>query len=295
MIQAFHVGNNSSNEIIYILLSNESHFKYESNNLMMTIYPPWKRIHLNSIQKNVYFCTNLIKTSPLLVNRMVTLSKTNLVHFENLRFCSQCDKSNATCEVVYFDIKRFNCSLSTPLTVVYSQNNLFYTQNDAQYYVRNQSLTTQTNHSQFTRMNSILDSLQYIGYYGYATFIATVQRIGQFKWSCNQAVFNNQTQKVTQPFSTLPSTSTSTSTSASATSSQEWRFKRQLIVNDKNGMFALIIFPFSDSDNLDINESFKYTFESMRFVEKQLLSSRFLFIFIELFKLNLNSNLFAFQ
>lgn len=51
-----------------------------------------------------------------------------------------------------------------------------------------------------------------------------------------------------------------------------FNYKKQLIVNDKYGMFALIVFPFSD-DSLNLNESHKYQFNSLKFIDKQNLSS----------------------
>lgn len=85
-----------------------------------------------------------------------------------------------------------------------------------------------------------------------------VQRIGLARWSYNL---------------TSQSTLNTTNTQLSSQLSQAmFNYKKQLIVNDKYGMFALIVFPFSD-DSICLNESHKYQFNSLKFVDKQTLSS----------------------
>ena len=48
-------------------------------------------------------------------------------------------------------------------------------------------------------------------------------------------------------------------------------YRRHAIISDKFGMFALIIVPF-DLDSIE--ESNKYQFNSLKFLEKQTLSSK---------------------
>ena len=70
-----------------------------------------------------------------------------------------------------------------------SQSRLFFTQTDAGYYAKSQANTD----SQYLQANSLLDALENIGYYGFVTFIATVQRIGSMRAvQASAASYNTQ-------------------------------------------------------------------------------------------------------
>ena len=79
-----------------------------------------------------------------------------------------------------------------------TQNYLFFTQTDVDYY--NLNINPHTNqigstNSQYMKVNSILDALENTGYYGFVTFIGTVQRIGLLKWFLSSQASFGLTQK----------------------------------------------------------------------------------------------------
>ena len=45
------------------------------------------------------------------------------------------------------------------------------------------------------KLNSILDALENTGYYGFVSFIGTVQRVGLLKWFYNSQTSFSMTQK----------------------------------------------------------------------------------------------------
>ncbi len=76
-------------------------------------------------------------------------------------------------------------------------NYLFYTQTDADYYNLPNKNSLSDSVSQQIKINSILDALENIGYYGFVTFRATVQRIGLIKWSSSSCATQTKTQTQT--------------------------------------------------------------------------------------------------
>lgn len=115
--------------------------------------------------------------------------------------CPECNNENSyDCKLQLFDVKSYltdlkmtiskerlqskrypNKELTTTATAAAgsTQNYLFYTQTDAGYYVNKNAINSSVD-SQYMKVNSILDALENIGYYGFVTFRATVQRIGRY-------------------------------------------------------------------------------------------------------------------
>jgi hypothetical protein len=81
-----------------------------------------------------------------------------------------------------------------------SQNYLFFTQTDVNYFNQGSEATLT---SQQQRENSILDALEHVGYYGFVTFRATVQRIGFMRYSFD-VQSSSLTQKISSQYSTQP-------------------------------------------------------------------------------------------
>ena len=157
-------------------------------------------------KKTVFYDTKLIEIVPFSAN--LRYRESPLVLFSNLK-CSSCSYSNdkSKCNLQLFDLEKFlkmikisrdqnkqNAIMASQRAdsahknaLHPTQNYSFFTQNDAPYF--------QTNSSQNT--NSILEAIQFSGYFEYVTFIATVQRAGLIKWfsSTTQASFSGLTQR----------------------------------------------------------------------------------------------------
>lgn len=148
----------------------------------------------------------------------IFLNKKVSNQFENLK-CSECFKSNeesssVVCKLILFDIGLYaksikiaksedknpkgaiqgmSSTLNNQSFMLFTnsqanKNCLFYTQNDSDYFNLNQQLLTKSpmckstlEKSQYLRLNSILDALENVGYYGFITFRASVQRVGLVK------------------------------------------------------------------------------------------------------------------
>lgn len=176
---------------------------------------------LKDFNQTVYFCTNLIELDSVQQNiqsfvnfRLETRTLCNLNNLE----CRNCDNLN-DCKLSLFDIKIFIQSLkksNTPKTsnlnlattqrahmpLIQTQNCLFFTQTDSDYYVENriQQITPSAT-SQYMKINSILDALESIGYYGFVNFRAVVQRIGLLRWTQSNFYQTQKTQtQFTQSF-----------------------------------------------------------------------------------------------
>ena len=155
---------------------------------------------------NIYFCTNMLDVVSIendLISDLINVDVTdkNLFSLNSLK-CAECnDESSIECKLNLFDIKTFMIDLkksigkdrlnmhrhsskenkSKPIisSISNTQNYLFYTQTDAEYYAQPASRTSSID-TQYMKVNSILDALENIGYYGFVTFRATIQRIGIF-------------------------------------------------------------------------------------------------------------------
>lgn len=163
---------------------------------------------VGELNSDVYFCTSLIEiiTSDSSVNQKYKnytgqLAKKMKCEFTCLK-CPQCIGSISQtndCEMNLFDCKKYLVELKKSISIdrlrksnkltensgdqevvasqSATQSYLFFTQNDADCYTRTQK--NNETESQYLRINSILDALENIGYYGYLTFIAVIQRIGK--------------------------------------------------------------------------------------------------------------------
>ena len=246
--------------------------------LILNIYPPWKKIYLSEHNQSVYFNVNLIEleNNEFLKDKF-RFSPTFSFNFTQLK-CPQClsvnkQSQNSSCDLNLFSFKLFLDSIRNAIKATNakhlspSKHNFLLSQ--SQYSNGTQSMSKnilQSNNSnqlllssyntQYMNVNSILDALENVGYYGLVSFKATVQSIGLIKWSnnsCQSSSFYQATQK--------------------SQATQNFQFKHVIIVSDKCGMFALIVFPFS-SDFTNIFESYKYQFNSLKFLEKQVLSQK---------------------
>lgn len=159
---------------------------------------------LKEYDKTIYFCTNLIEkivldeSEDFLIPDLKLVDKM-LFSFTNIK-CLNCNEQNSIqCNLNLFNIQMYITDLKKSIgkdrlnskkkslnketdinnvqLVNSSQNYLFYTQNDSEYYVQPNEINS-TVDSQYMKINSILDALENIGYYGFVTFRATVQRIG---------------------------------------------------------------------------------------------------------------------
>ncbi len=78
-------------------------------------------------------------------------------------------------------------------------DSVYYQDKFTQHNHQNKSKNNQQQlNSQYLSVNSILDALENVGYYGFVTFKATVQRIGLMKWFSNsyiQSSYFQTTQK----------------------------------------------------------------------------------------------------
>ena len=197
---------------IYILVSNDmleslKAFNDENEAInLIKIYPPWRRMILKDSKLIIYFCTNLIEMIPFddeseqILSDICIVNKT-VFALSGLK-CPNCKNENFyDCQSQLFDIKSYMTDLkktiskerlstirypiketklpATQAAVSNTQNYLFYTQTDAEYYVHQNAINSSVD-SQYMKINSILDALETIGYYGFVTFRATVQRTGNF-------------------------------------------------------------------------------------------------------------------
>jgi hypothetical protein len=186
-------------------------------------------MYLKNFNKNVYFCTSLVEITPIntddkqlkpIISDMRLESKM-LCSFKDIN-CPRCIQYNLQsqlkntheCDLNLFEIGQYlkvvqigkrkfqkdepvdGKAKSSPTN--HSQNYLFFTQTDIGYFNQGSegALT-----SQHQRENSILDAFENVGYYGFVTFRATVQRIGFMRYS-----FDVQSSSLTQSLSTQFST-----------------------------------------------------------------------------------------
>lgn len=169
---------------------------------------------LKQFDRNVYFCTNLIEIvqldeqDPDYVSKCEPFKNTIRL-LENIQ-CSACLYTSSVmneCQLTLFNLNAYNKSINQLRAKIeldiegnmvksgtyhhhhhQPSNYLFYTQNDADYYLTgdvNSTNAQAVSKSQYFRLNSILDALENIGYYGFVTFQAVVQRMGVFNNSEN--------------------------------------------------------------------------------------------------------------
>lgn len=152
---------------------------------------------MKNTDKIIYFSTNLIEIFPIGENNAF-YEKFNVIRKDISSFslnglnCPSCIDSNTLNECSlnlfdpkkYMDILRNNMKQKKKLFI--SQKNCFITQSASDFLTQN----IQTN-TQFLQMNSILDALENIGYYGFTNFRATVQRIGLVK-NNNISLYHSQ-------------------------------------------------------------------------------------------------------
>jgi len=173
---------------------------------LIKIYPPWRRMILKDSKLTIYFDTNLIEMFPLDDESEKILSDICILNKEVFALsglkCTRCNNENfIDCELKLLDIKRYLTDLkktiskarliskrypvketklyNTSMAVSSKQNYFFYAQTDSEYYVHQNAINSSVD-SQYMKINSILDALENIGYYGFVTFRATIQRIGRF-------------------------------------------------------------------------------------------------------------------
>lgn len=142
---------------------------------------------MKNSEKIVYFSTNLIEIFPITENNVFyekfkVTKKNNLIFNLNGLHCPSCIDTNALneCSLNLFDPKKYMDILKNNLIekkkINQSQKNCFFTQSASDFFTQNIQSNTQ-----YLKMNSILDALENVGYYGFTNFRATVQRIGLVK------------------------------------------------------------------------------------------------------------------
>lgn len=174
---------------------------------------------LDEYRADIFFCTNLIEITQLSFDSIAMSIQFKIIKqkiYDTMNSTGErclMDPYGATaeCDLSLFDSKTFLLELKKSISIDrlkrsghnkknqrvnelngrlmvsqncmrLTQNYLFFTQTDAAYYnnvEQRVSQRPQEVESQFMRVNSILDALENIGYYGFVTFIATVQRIGK--------------------------------------------------------------------------------------------------------------------
>lgn len=146
-----------------------------------------RKMLLKDCNQSIYFSADLIEVTELNSNIKPTISRSKQHSIHDLT-CPQCLNSSDSCNLVLFDPNLFMRSMSTLVNhrttnssfTVFSNsqahsNYMFHTQNDADYYNRVNQPTEAR--SQYIALNSILDALDHVGYYGFVTFRACVQRV----------------------------------------------------------------------------------------------------------------------
>lgn len=171
---------------------------------------------------SIYFCTDLIEViaieNDMIKDTPIVEDHKVLVKLSDFK-CSECkNEDHIECKMNLFDVKNYMIDLKRSIgkerlnsnrflltehnkqaTAHHhnTQNYLFVTQTDADYYV-NQTNDVDT---QYMRVNSILDALENIGYYGFITFKATVQRIGIVKNHTFGSTANSTATQISHTFS----------------------------------------------------------------------------------------------
>lgn len=189
---------------------------------------------LNEQKQAVFFCTSLIEPIPdseltprdqlcVQSRHNFRFKKQTILDMPNIE-CPQCgDRPSIDCELSLFDSQAYLLALKKSISLerlkkkrktnqtamiqsqgysaALSQNYLFFTQTDAGYYTEQKGIApvpvTSSNVSQYLKVNSILDALENIGYYGFITFIGTIQRIGTIR-TVQQSFASYNTQMNTQ-------------------------------------------------------------------------------------------------
>jgi hypothetical protein len=189
---------------------------------------------VKEFNRSVYFCTNLIEIIKRNPERVlnVDILRRFLKNYDHLA-CLQChhqgpDDDGGDCTSLLFDVDVFKKAIkltSRRQTGKFKLNNpmisgsgdqqqqqqhslsyLFYTQNDADYYQQAGTNATSSSllaRSQYNRLNSILDAFENVGYYGFVTFRAVIQRTGCVRM--DNIIFNltQKTQPTTQATSQM--------------------------------------------------------------------------------------------
>jgi hypothetical protein len=182
-------------------------------------------------KKDIYFGANLVELKETsfdqkeFFHKKSDLTKIDLYEFGHLE-CKNCQNSSIVlqsqkaheinecgCEIILFDLSKYSLRLkrsnlvaiaslkiatnyheSLSANAACSQSNLFSTQLDSDFYFspyfKGADCQT-TNISQLIKLDSILDSLENIGYYGYATFRGIIQRVGFVDWA-NMNIYTTQ-------------------------------------------------------------------------------------------------------
>lgn len=142
-----------------------------------------------STEKCIYFGANFIELKTIDKNNIplsFISSKITLANLNNLNCPSLCGNS-LNCQINLFDIKKFlGCfnqkkisskhssnDISSTSSKITQNNYLFYTQTDNGYFNNNVTTTANNNiisSSANSQVDSILDALENIGYYGFVTF-----------------------------------------------------------------------------------------------------------------------------
>lgn len=189
---------------------------FSRNKILLNIYPPWKKMYSVSHKRFIYFSANLFETISISSSSSSFFSsfnefKLNKTLVCNLSYleCNECrSQSSQLCKINYFELKAFSNCLKNSNKIHQNQlnqslhnnmtsmpRNLIFTQTDADYYNENTSQQINPSNSQFMKLNSILDALENTGYYGFVSFIGTVQRVGLLKWFYNSQTSFTMTQK----------------------------------------------------------------------------------------------------
>ena len=203
-------------------------------------------------ETTVYFCTNIVTTTAFdhqekTIQHMYTRRLSQRVHVELDIKCPDCNYST-DCDRNAFDFKLLVHSIKIKVNVALSesQQSIETTQSPSYFFHTQRDAGQEVGH---VRNRSILECLQNIGYYGLATFVATVQRIDSIQSPSSSQFLSMPTQ--TQHREPL---------------------QKQLIVSDKANMLALILVP----GDMDVLESYEYRFKSFKFVGKRPLPEGYL-------------------
>ncbi len=170
----------------------------EDSAALLTVYPPWKKMFLAEYKTDVYFCTSLIELAAASCTDSAFEMSAKRKNLFDLR-CSTSDYSQVLFDSVRFLAELKKCLRSCPNEKRgdcggFTQDYLFVTQAETGCFEDRAGGGVAD--SQYMRVNSILDALENIGYYGFVTFVATVQRVGAVQW-CQQAIVATQ-QKQSQ-------------------------------------------------------------------------------------------------
>jgi hypothetical protein len=171
--------------LTYLLISNQNLFgllreKLIRNETIVTIYPPWSRIYLESVGHDVYFGANLLEINddqsitPTLKSELEGIKSVDLlIDFKSFK-CPACSNENAIdCDLNLFQVEKifkFKSNKTKKEKTTIPTTILIRTQSTA-------SSSSSISSTQCLIFNSIVYAIEQAGYCGFVTFRATVARV----------------------------------------------------------------------------------------------------------------------